>query len=113
MIVKLKEIEPFDVSPKIHNDVQQFLKHLTGEEIFEFKGNLKPISILFFDIFYRYPLHSTAYGILLSIEVDIFLNICNNTNKKTIDIILNKYSLGKIKLEIGNNSVIVKITAYK
>ena len=109
MKISLWEIEPFNIPPVANEEAGTFMKHLSGNETFEYVGEKRPQSMCIFDMQYDYPNHCYAYGLLLSIDVDTFYSICKNVIHEEIEPIIKKYSLGSIKIEFGGDLNEVKI----
>lgn len=111
MLLKLKEIEPFNIPPVEDTQAAKFMNHLTGSEEFAFEGDTKPSSILLYDLKYNYPGHCIAHGFLLSIDVDTFLTICDSDKYTTMEPILKRYLIGRINIRFGGDLKDVLITA--
>lgn len=103
MILTLKEIEPFNIPPVDNNQAGMFMRHLTGNEEFEYESDKKPLSMLLYEINYKHPALSTARAYLLGIDIDTFEDICNSDQYETMDPILKKYVIGIIRIEIGGD----------
>ena len=111
MNIKLKDIEPFNIPPVENYIATKFMRHLSGNETFEFNGDTIPLSVMIFEINYQYPDYSYAYGLMLSIDIDTFYSLCNNLLDENMEPMLKNYGVGKIKIEFGGNLDDVKITA--
>jgi hypothetical protein len=109
MKIAMGELEAFDCNPEIHSTLQLYLRKLKGTETFDYSGNTKPRSILFFMIY-----GNSIHGLLLTIEADVYLNICKNSAPGSkVDEIHNKYVIGKIKIDYGEGATNVLITIDK
>jgi hypothetical protein len=69
----------------------------------DFKGDQEPESILIHSLKYAYPKHSSADGILLSIEVDPFLKLCRSGQYTTMESLIKKYGIGSIHIEYAED----------
>lgn len=102
MIVKLKEIEPFNWNVEQDYELTQFFKHLTGEEVFDVASEKRPRSILFYSVTYKYPKPSSAHAWLLSIDANTFLTVHNQhidniaSMKKKVEEVV----IGSIRIDI-------------
>jgi hypothetical protein len=107
----LRELEPFNIPPVDNHQAAMFTKQLTGSESFEFDGNVKPKSYLINSLKYNYPRASFAYGLLLSVNIDTFIDMCNSGRHQTMEPILKTTVIGSILIEYGGNITSTRITA--
>ncbi len=103
MLISLNKVEPFNIPPVDNDEAALFMKHLTGNETFEFSGDKRPLCMMIYDLKYSYPNHSYAHGWLLSISLDELIEISNLGAYPTMESIIKKYILGTIGIEFGGN----------
>lgn len=113
MIVKLREMEPFNIETVDNHQAALFTSRLTGNETFEFDGDQKPKSFEIYTLKYNYPRHSFAHAWLLSIDIDSYLNVCNSGLYNTMEPIYKKYVIGRIEIEYGGNLTNTVISVRK
>jgi hypothetical protein len=108
VLIKMKEIEPFNLENVNNQQAGLFFHQLTGNETLDYTGNTTPKSILIYSLDYNYPAYSSARGILLSISIDRFMSICQTATdmKQVID----PHSLGQVRFEFGGNLNDTKLT---
>jgi len=112
MIIRLRDLEPINI-PTIDNlEASMFTNHLTGNESFEFDGNVKPQLIMFHSLKYNYPDHSFATGWLLSIDYDALMNFSDRyQNDDDYNSALKKCIVGSIHIEYGGPLRETRITS--
>lgn len=108
MEIILKNVEPFNIPPVNDHDTELFLKHLTGNEIFEFEGEAIPKGFLIYDLKYNYPRHCYAHGWLINADINSFIELCNSGIFDSLGPILRTIVVGTLGIEIGGN-----INGYK
>lgn len=113
MIVRLREMEPFNIETVDNHQAALFTQHLTGNEIFEFDGDEKPKSFMIFTLKFNYPRHSFAHAWLLSTDIDTFLDVCNSGRYNTMEPIMKMYVIGRIEIEYGGNLTDTVLSANK
>lgn len=98
MYVQLKEIEPYNISNTSDDDAQKFLRRLSGNESFDFKGSIKPKCMLLDCVIYKDRAGlNTVTGHLMSITVDKVLQL--NDIGISIEGILEEYKIGWIQID--------------
>lgn len=113
MIVRLREVEPFNFPPVDNQEAALFMRHLTGNETFEFDGDQKPKSMLIYDLIYKYPRLCSAHGWLLSVDIDTFENMCDSGKFNTMEPILKATIIGTIGIDLGGNLTYPSMYASK
>jgi hypothetical protein len=111
MIIRIKDVEPFNL-PNVDNEqAGSFLRRLSGMETFEFNNTPKPKSMVLFYFNNRYPDYSNARGALLSIGIDQFQELCRSATNMAQTMKPN--IVGYINIEYGGNIDGVQISATK
>ncbi len=112
---KIKNIEPFNIPPVDNIEAARFLKKMTGVEEFDFKWDEKPKSMMIYELNYAYPEYSIAYGMLLSISIDLWEHLLNSGEFSTMEQYLKRYVIGSITIEYGGNisSILIKAKPLK
>jgi len=109
MTIKLMDVEPYAIPPVEDNIAQMFLRHLTGNETFEYYGNQKPKCWLIKDLNYKYPRLTSAHGLLLSIDVNSFIQYCQANPTAPFQSVLNKYYLCDLHIDLGGSLTSPKV----
>lgn len=112
MTLRLKEIEPFNVFPVEDHLAAAFMRHLTGNEMFDFIGNIKPKCYMIYELKYNYPKHCYAHARLLSISIDDLERIVSNSGSNFYDA-SEKHLLGGLHIEFGGTLTSTKVYASK
>lgn len=99
MLIALFEVEPFYQGPA-QGRFQNFMRRLNPRQTYTFEGNAKPKSMLIWNLSADdYPNPCWVEGWLLSIEVDPFLELQGSGMYKTMQPLMEKYCIGKIRIE--------------
>ena len=110
MFVTLREIEPFNVEPVSNEDAALFMRHLTGNETFEFDGDQEPKSMMINELKFNLPRHSYASGYLLNVNIEMF----EQAGKfLTMEAVYENHIIGKIYIEYGSNIQGVNLNAER
>lgn len=102
----IDELEAFSMPPADPNQFRLFMEkllELDPEPAVEFEGDQEPKSILIISLKYAYPKHSFAHGMLLSIEVNPFLELCRSGQYATMEPLIKKYRIGSIYIEYAED----------
>lgn len=111
MIIRLGQLEPFNVPPVDNDEAALFMEHLTGDETFDFDGNQAPRALMIDHLKYAYPRLSSAHGFLLSIDIDTFQSLCNSNQFTTMKPILDATIIGTLGIDFGGDLIAPKLYA--
>jgi hypothetical protein len=109
-IMRLRDVEPFNVPPVDNDRAALFMRHLTGKEEFDWAGSQKPRCMMVFRVEYQYPERCVAHALLFPMDIDAFLAMCASANGAMGDVI-NAHAIGSIRIEYGGSLATVAVEA--
>ncbi len=101
MPLRLKEVEPINISPSDNDEAAAFLSHLTGKETFDFAGCQQPRVMLIHSMNYAWPHQSFAHAFLLSTDYETFMTLLNSDEDESWEPIMKPFLVGTISIELG------------
>jgi len=110
----LKEVEPFNLNGVDDNQAALFLRHLSGNESFEFSSEKRPKSIALHTVKYKHPRLCSAHGWLLSVDINTFEMLSNQIGSD-IDLfqqMLKEVTIGNIGIDLGGDLSNPRIYAH-
>lgn len=110
MTIQLKEVEPFIDNEADEQNVNAFLRTLTGNESFEFENDEKPQSVMFSHVTNKLPKWGQLSGYLINIPIDQWDAAFQFL---TPEAVYENHVIGKITIERGENIEGVVISTEK
>ena len=96
MLLMLQQVQAANISSVTNNqEAAQFMRHLTGNEMFDFNSKIMPKSMLIHSLKCNYPSHSVASGWLYRVSLDQ-IEISDYSNEQ-----LQELMIGTITIEFG------------
>lgn len=110
MRLQLRDVEPFNVPPVDNDQAAAFMRHLTGNELFEWEGSKRPQCMMVFLIQYAHPQRCVAHALLFPMDVNALIAVCELAGGNMGDVI-NEHAIGSIRIEYGGGLPNVAIQA--